>query len=125
MLADYADMTSYSYSQMTDAAAKFTNAGQKDMGKVTQAIMGISNAAALAGVNTTNAQIAYVNFSQAMSKGMMKLDDWKSIMNLNMATDDLKQAFIDAAIAAGTLEKKVKKVKGKDVVTYKTKKGKK
>ena len=101
----FSDETSYSFTDMTSNVGKFTsqNIGLEDS---VQAMMGIANAAALAGANSTEASRAMYNISQAMGVGSMKLIDWKSIENANMATSQFKQAMIDAAVEVGTLKKK-------------------
>lgn len=105
-LNQYADKTIYSFSDMTSNIGKFTNAGV-DLEKSVQAIKGISNAAALSGASTNDASRAMYNFAQALSAGYVKLIDWKSIENANMATVEFKTYLLDAAVAAGTVEKTV------------------
>ena len=104
-LNTYADKTIYSFSDMTQNIGKFTNAGV-DLDTAVAAIQGISNEAALAGANTQQASHAMYNFAQALSSGYVKLIDWKSIENANMATVDFKQTLIDTAVELGTVEKK-------------------
>ncbi len=103
-LNDYADQTIYSFSDMTQNIGKFTNAGV-DLESSVAAIKGISNAAALAGSNSNEASRAMYNFAQALSAGYVKLIDWKSIENANMATVDFKDSLLEAAVAVGTVEK--------------------
>ncbi len=43
------------------------------------------------------------NFAQALSAGSVRLIDWKSIENANMATVEFKQSLIDTAVAMGTV----------------------
>lgn len=100
----FTDETSYSFSDMTSNIGKFTSAGV-DLGEATEAMMGISNWAALAGQGTGEASRAMYNLSQAMSVGAVKLMDWKSIENANMATTEFKQSVLDSAVALGTLTK--------------------
>ena len=104
-LNTYADKTIYSFSDMTQNIGKFTNAGV-DLEDAVGAIQGISNAAALSGSNANEASRAMYNFAQALSAGHVKLIDWKSIENANMSTKEFRQQLIDAAVAAGTLEKR-------------------
>ena len=103
-LNEYADKTIYSFSDMTTNIGKFTNAGV-DLDSAVKAIQGISNVAAVSGANANEASRAMYNFSQALSAGYVKLIDWKSIENANMATVEFKQQLIDSAVAAGTLTK--------------------
>jgi hypothetical protein len=44
------------------------------------------------------------NFAQALSSGYVKLIDWKSIENANMATVEFKQQLIDTAVELGTVK---------------------
>lgn len=105
-LNQYADQTIYSFSDMTSNIGKFTNAGV-DLETSVQAIRGISNAAALAGASTDEASRAMYNFAQALSAGYVRLVDWKSIELANMATVEFKTYLLDAAVAAGTVERTV------------------
>ena len=103
-LNTYSDKTIYSFSDMTSSIGKFTNAGV-DLDTAVKAIQGISNEAAVSGANAQEASRAMYNFAQALSAGYVKLIDWKSIENANMATKEFKQQLIDTAVAEGTLEK--------------------
>lgn len=100
----YADKTIYSFSDMTASIGKFTNAGVK-LEDAVKAIQGISNEAAVSGANANEASRAMYNFAQALSSGYVKLIDWKSIENANMATVEFKQALLDSAVALGTVVK--------------------
>lgn len=100
----YADKTIYSFSDMTSNIGKFTNAGVK-LDKAVKAIQGVSNVAAVSGANANEASRAMYNFAQALSAGYVKLIDWKSIENANMATVEFKNQLLEAAVAQGTLTK--------------------
>lgn len=103
-LNTYADKTIYSFSDMTQNIGKFTNAGVS-LDAAVKAIQGISNEAAVSGANANEASRAMYNFAQALSSGAVKLIDWKSIENANMATVEFKQSLLDTAVALGTVEK--------------------
>ena len=103
-LNEYSDQTIYSFSDMTQNIGKFTNAGVK-LEDAVMAIKGISNEAAVSGANANEASRAMYNFAQALSAGYVKLIDWKSIENANMATMEFKTQLIESALAAGTLTK--------------------
>lgn len=103
-LNEYSDRTIYSFSDMTSNIGKFTNAGVKLEDAVT-AIKGVSNVAALAGASANDASRAMYNFSQALSSGAVKLIDWKSIENANMATVGFKEQLIETAVELGTVVK--------------------
>lgn len=101
-LNKYSDQTIYSFADMTQNIGKFTNAGVK-LEDAVLAIKGISNEAAVSGANANEASRAMYNFAQALSAGYVKLIDWKSIENANMATVEFKNQLIESAVAAGTL----------------------
>lgn len=103
-LNTYSDKTIYSFSDMTQNIGKFTNAGVK-LDDAVAAIQGVANVAAVSGANANEASRAMYNFGQALSAGYVKLIDWKSIENANMATVEFKQQLIDTAVEMGTLVK--------------------
>lgn len=104
-LNTYADRTIYSFSDMTSNIGKFTNSGVK-LHDAVKAIQGVSNVAAISGANTQQASHAMYNFAQALSSGSVKLIDWKSIENANMATMEFKTELLKTALALGTVKKK-------------------
>ena len=104
-LNEYSDRTIYSFSDMTQNIGKFTNAGVK-LEDAVMAIKGISNEAAVSGANANEAARAMYNFAQALSAGYVKLIDWKSIENANMATVEFKEELIKTAVELGTLKKR-------------------
>ena len=103
-LNTYSDKTIYSFKDMTSNIGKFTNAGV-DLDTAVMAIKGVSNEAAVSGANAEEASRAMYNFSQALSAGYVKLIDWKSIENANMATVEFKNKLLETAVAVGTVEK--------------------
>ena len=103
-LNKYSDQTIYSFSDMTQNIGKFTNAGVK-LEDAVMAIKGISNEAAVSGANANEASRAMYNFAQALSAGYVKLIDWKSIENANMATVEFKTQLLESAVAVGTVTK--------------------
>ena len=103
-LNKYSDQTIYSFQDMTTNIGKFTNMGV-ELEDAVAAIKGVSNEAALSGANANEASRAMYNFAQALSAGYVKLIDWKSIENANMATKDFKNELIQTAVEMGTLTK--------------------
>lgn len=101
-LNEYSDKTIYSFADMTNNIGKFTNAGVK-LDDAVAAIKGVSNVAAVSGANTNEASRAMYNFAQALSAGSVKLIDWKSIENANMATVEFKNQLIQTAVSLGTV----------------------
>lgn len=102
-LNKYTDETSASFTDMTANIGKFTNAGI-GLEDAAQAMQGITNWAYLSGATVNEAGRAMYNLSQAMAVGSVKLMDWKSIENANMATTRFKETVIDTAVAMGTLK---------------------
>lgn len=100
----FSDETSYSFTDMTSNIGKFTSAGVA-LDQAVTAMEGISVWAAKSGQNAQSASRAYYNLAQAISVGSVKLIDWKSIENANMATMEFKQTAIDTAVSLGTLKK--------------------
>lgn len=110
----FTDETSYNFNDMVSNIGKFTSAGV-DLDKATTAMMGIATEAALAGQGINEASRAMYNFAQAIGTGQVRLMDWRSIENANMATQEFKQTIIDTAKNIGTLSKTGKTVKGTEV----------
>lgn len=100
----FTDETSYNFVDMTNNIGKFTSNGIK-LDKSVEAMQGIANWAAISGANAGEASRAMYNLSQALATGSVKLIDWKSIENANMATAEFKEMAIQAAEAMGTLKK--------------------
>ena len=100
----FTDETSYDFTQMVANIAKFTATG-KDLEESVTAMEGIANWAALSGQNANTASHAMYQLSQAMGAGVMRLEDYKSIQNVSMDTDEFRQKALDAAVALGTLKK--------------------
>lgn len=99
----YTDETSYNFSDMANSIGKFTSAGQSIDDSLT-AMMGITNWAARSGQTKTQASMVMYNLSQALSTGALKLQDYKSIENANMATKEFKETAIQVALEMGKIE---------------------
>ena len=100
----FTDETSFSLTDMTNNIAKFTSAGI-DLDKAVNQMMGIGNAAALAGAGVQGASHAMSGFSKAMAAGYMSTINWSWIQTAKLDTLAFKQALIDAAVEVGTLKK--------------------
>lgn len=107
----YTDETSYAYTDMTNNIGKFTNAGIKLDDAIT-AMIGIGNAAGLAGSSVQDASHAMEGFSGAIAQGYMDRQRWSWIKTAHMDTVQFKEALIDAAVAEGVLEKGAEGVYG-------------
>lgn len=88
-LNEYADKTSYKFSDMTSAIGRFTAAGM-GVEESTKAIQGFFNVAALAGAGPQEAARGVYQLSQAMSSGVIKLQDWRSIENASIDTEKFR-----------------------------------
>lgn len=99
-LNDYADRTIYSFGQMTQAIGKFAAAGV-DLNQATDAIQGLSSAAATVGANNQQLFSAYYNLAQSLQLGYMQLIDWKSLENSTIGNKTMRDAFVKTAIAMG------------------------
>lgn len=102
----FTDETSYNFTDMVSNIAKFTASGQDLQTSVT-ALEGIANWAALSGQNAQTASNAMYQLSQAMGSGIMRKEDYKSIQNASMDTDEFRQKALDAGVALGTLKKNI------------------
>ena len=100
----FTDETSYSFLDMVNNIGKFTSNGIGLEDSVT-AMEGISTWAAISGANVQEASRAMYNLSQALATGSVKLIDWKSIENANMATREFKETALETAVSLGTLTK--------------------
>jgi tape measure domain-containing protein len=99
----FSDETSYKFTDMTSNIGKFIANGQNLEDSVT-AMQGIATWAAISGQRSDAAARAMYNISQAMGTGSMKMLDWRSIENANMATAEFKETAINAAVAMGKLK---------------------
>lgn len=100
----FSDETSYSYEQMVGSMAKFISSGVS-LQDATDAVIGLANASAAAGVSTKKAEHIFYNFSQAMGAGFMGLADWRSVELQNMATPEFKRNIINTALALNKIVK--------------------
>lgn len=101
-LNKYADLTTYAFSDMTRNIGYFTTAGVNLEDSVT-AIKGLSNVGALFGADAQSVARAGYQMSQAMSAGVIRLMDWRSMVNAGMGGQVLQDELIKtAAIMSGT-----------------------
>lgn len=91
-LNQYADRTIYSFTEMTRNIGMFTSAGVGLKDSVA-AIKGLSNVAAMSGSSSEQAATAMYQLSQALSTGVVKLQDWNSIVNAGMGGEQFQEAL--------------------------------
>ena len=99
----FSDETSYGFTDMTSAIAQLTSAGG-DIDKLVPMVTGIANATAYAGKGATEFSRAIYNLNQSYSAGALQYMDWKSLELAGVASKELKQTFIDTALAMGKIK---------------------
>ena len=92
----FTDETSYNFTDMVSNIGKFTATG-KGLEESVSAMEGIALWAAASGQNATKASMAMYQLSQAMGKGVLKYDDWKSIQNASMDTKEFREQALGVA----------------------------
>lgn len=100
----FTDETSYNFTAMASTIGKFVSNGV-DLEKAANAMQGIATWAAISGQNAQTATNAMTQLAQALGSGKIRLQDWQSIETANMATSEVKQQFLDMAVAQGKLVK--------------------
>ena len=98
-LNQYADKTIYNFGQMTSNVGKFVAQGL-DVKEAANAVKGMANLAAASGASPEDMARATYQMSQALS-GTVKLMDWNSLRNANMATTEFKNTLIALAKTHG------------------------
>lgn len=111
-LMTFSDETSYSFTNMTSALATMTSAGG-DIETLVPMLEGIANATAFAGKGAYAFSGAIYNLNQSYAGGFLNRTDFNSLdRTYNMFSKQLRQAFIDAGKAAGTLTEEGKTLGG-------------
>lgn len=106
-LNEYSDKTIYNFAQMTDNIGKATAAGLTLKDSITF-VKGMSNAAAGFGVDATRMAGATYQMTQALSAGVIKLMDWKSLEQAGMGGQRMQDEMIAAAEGMGIFVDKSK-----------------
>ena len=105
----FTDETSYDFTSMVDNIGKFTS-NQIPLETAVTSMIGIADAAGLAGASVTDASHAMDGFSKAMGQGYMSRQNWQWIRTAHMDTAKFKEVLIDTALSLGTLKKNSKGV---------------
>lgn len=100
----FTDETSYNFVDMVSNIGKFTS-NNIPLEQAVTAMQGIANWAAISGQNASSASRAMYNLAQSIGVGSVKLMDWRSIENANMATAEFKEKVLEVAAANGQLTK--------------------
>lgn len=99
-LNEYADLTIYNFSQMTDNIGRFTAAGVNLEDSV-KAIKGIANLAAVSGSTSQQTSQAMYQLSQALSSGYVALRDWMSLETASMSGEGFQNELKKTAKEMG------------------------
>lgn len=99
-LNHYADLTIYNFTEMTRNIGTFTAAGV-DLNTSVSAIKGIANLAAVSGSTSQQASTAMYQLSQALASGIVKLQDWNSVVNAGMGGQVFQDALKETARVHG------------------------
>ena len=99
----FTDETSYNLTDMTTNIGRFTSNGI-ELEQAITSMIGIANAAGLAGAGVEAASHAMDGFSKAMGAGYMNLQNWRWIQTARMDTEQFKNILIQAAVEAGKLK---------------------
>lgn len=100
----FTDETSYRFLDMVSNIGKFT-ASNIALDKSVDSMQGIAAWAARSGAGVQGASRAMYNLSQSMAMGAVRLQDWMSIENANMATYEFKETALETAVELGVLTK--------------------
>jgi len=99
-LNTYANLTVYNFGQMAKNIGTFTAAGVNLKDSVSS-IKGIANLAALSGSSAEQASTGMYQLSQAIAAGVVKLQDWNSVVNAGFGGKVFQTALIDTARVNG------------------------
>lgn len=117
VMNSYADKTIYNFQEMAANLGRFTAAGT-ELETSQQAIMGISNLAAVSGSNSQKASVAMYQLSQAIAAGSLKLQDWNSVVNAGMGGKVFQDALQRTAQHMLDTNTQVKDASG-NMISYK------
>jgi tape measure domain-containing protein len=96
----YANKTVYNFGQMAHNIGVFTAAGV-DLKTSVASIKGIANLAALSGSSAEQASNGMYQLSQAIAAGVVKLQDWNSVVNAGFGGKVFQNALVETARAQG------------------------
>jgi tape measure domain-containing protein len=99
-LNQYANLTVYNFGEMAKNIGTFTAAGVNLQTSVSS-IKGIANLAALSGSSADQASTAMYQLSQAIAAGVVKLQDWNSVVNAGLGGKVFQNALEETARASG------------------------
>lgn len=101
-LNEYSDKTIYNFAEMTDNIGKATAAGLKLDDSVVF-VKGMANVAAGFGVDATKMAGATYQMTQALSAGVVQLQDWRSLEQAGMGGEMLQEELLKTAKSMGVV----------------------
>ena len=101
-LNTYSDKTIYNFAEMTDNIGKATAAGLKLDDSVVF-VKGMANVAAGFGVDATKMAGATYQMTQALSAGVVQLQDWRSLEQAGMGGEMLQEELLKTAKSMGVV----------------------
>jgi tape measure domain-containing protein len=108
-LNKYANLTIYSFGDMTKAIGLFTAQGVK-LDDSVSAIKGIFNIISLTGGDANKANGAIYQLSQAIASGTVRAQDWISVINAGIGGEDFQHQLEQTARVHGVaVDKMIKK----------------
>ena len=107
----FSDETSYDFSTMAQSLGQMVTSGG-DIDRLIPMIEGIGNATSFAGKGAAEFSRSIYNLNQSYGQGFLTLMDWRSLELSGVASQQLKETFIDVGKALGTLDKNGRTAKG-------------
>ena len=99
----FSDETSFGFTDMTSALGQMASTGGK-VEKLIPLLMGIGNAVAYAGKGASEFSRTIYNLNQSYGQGFLGYQDWRSLELAGVASEQLKQVFIDTGVALGKIK---------------------
>ena len=107
----FSDETSYDFTTMAQSLGQMVTSGG-DIDHLIPMIEGIANATSFAGKGAAEFSRSIYNLNQSYGQGFLTLMDWRSVELSGVASQQLKETFIDVGKALGTLDKNGRTAKG-------------
>ena len=107
----FSDETSYDFTTMAQSLGQMVTSGG-DIDRLIPMIEGIANATSFAGKGAAEFSRSIYNLNQSYGQGFLTLMDWRSVELSGVASQQLKETFIDVGKALGTLDKNGRTAKG-------------
>lgn len=107
----FSDETSYDFTTMAQSLGQMVTSGG-DIDKLIPMIEGIANATSFAGKGAQEFSRSIYNLNQSYGQGYLTLMDWRSVELSGVASQQLKETFIEVGKALGTLNEKGETAKG-------------